>query len=305
MTTLSPLFLLGALVFTHSVARTRNEGSRAGAAAAAAALETVDNKHLSAGLFVAFFSYSPAVFILLQTFSCDYGVGAGGEGGGGGDGGAVGFLRADYGLECSTVTHGAYKVYAAFMLSVYAVGVPAAFVWFLGCNRRDLKASGGSGRRDRMGHLRGWGGIWRAYRPQRYYYEVVECGRRLALAGVSVLGAPNSPLQIAAALAVAASFFFVSECLSPFQRQADAGMYRWGNVVVLASIYSALLSRAGLLPDDAGSSSSLAGWLIAGNVAMILALAALFVARVAAWYRRRKNMADFQPTRIQPESFAL
>lgn len=48
--------------------------------------------------------------------------------------------------------------------------------------------------------------LWKPYKPSVFYYEVVECGRRISLAGVVVFIKPNTSAQIAVTLVMAFVF---------------------------------------------------------------------------------------------------
>ncbi|CAN0526923.1 unnamed protein product, partial [Scytosiphon promiscuus] len=69
--------------------------------------------------------------------------------------------------------------------------------------------------------LKSYRALWAAYKPSRYYYEVVECGRRIVLTGAAVFVLPNTAEQVAIVLFFAVVFMLVSESLSPFQSKSD------------------------------------------------------------------------------------
>ena len=62
--------------------------------------------------------------------------------------------------------------------------------------------------------------------PDLYYYEVVECGRRILLTEVLIFVAPNTSMQAA----IACIFAFVSllgfELMRPHADPADSWLYR-------------------------------------------------------------------------------
>ncbi|CAN0510836.1 unnamed protein product, partial [Laminaria digitata] len=111
----------------------------------------------SAALLLAFWVYSSVSYTIFQTFSCDDLD----------DGKA--YLRADYSLECSTARHRAFKTYSLVMTCVYPVGIPAVFAWCLARNRRDLVKSD----RETLPHLQSLKTLWVAYKPSRYFFELV------------------------------------------------------------------------------------------------------------------------------------
>ncbi|CAM9562008.1 unnamed protein product, partial [Laminaria digitata] len=245
--TVGPPVALLALAFTYSLARKRNRHfDEAGIG--------VQHKHLSIVLFVAFFIYPSVSFTIFQTFICESL-----------DDGET-YLRADYSLTCTTSTYTASKVYAAIMVCVYPIGVPVGFGWWLANNRKQLQ----SWDRAATVHLQPFGGLWGAYRPGCYYYEVVEYGRRIVLTGAAVFILPDSAAQIAIVLLLAVVCMFIFESLSPFANRVDIWLYRWGNGIILASMYVALLLKVDLVGEDSQTSSAITALLIAANTSMVV-----------------------------------
>ncbi|CAM9642939.1 unnamed protein product, partial [Laminaria digitata] len=252
LATIGPLVVLSVLFGTLFVARRRRNTTDE------TAEPLLQSKRASAGLFIVFFVYSSVSFTIFQTFVCDDLD----------DG--TSYLRADYSLVCSSDKHAAYLTYASIMVCVYPVGIPAFFAWWLGRNRRDLEKPA----REDMVHLESFSGLWAAYRPSCYYYEVVECFRRIALTGAAVFVLPNSAEQIAVIFLLAVVFTFISESLSPFEGKADMWLYRWGSVIILGSMYVALLLKVELADEESHASSVMTALLIAGNVFLILMVTA-------------------------------
>lgn len=250
--TIAPVAMLGALALTYTVAKSRNKHSREG-------LKAVRGKHLSVALFVLFFVYSSASFTVFQTFMCEELD----------DG--VRYLRADYSLTCSTNAHKAWEAYAGVMIFVYPVGIPALFSWWLVSNRRDLVKVGSadSSSSDQVQPMRS---LWGPYKPRRYYYEVVECGRRIVLTGLGVFLLPGSAAQVALEVVFAALFIAISEMLSPFVDPVDAWLYRSGMWVVFLSMYLALMLKVELSDEESQSQEIFAKLLIAANAALVLAV---------------------------------
>lgn len=245
--TVGPMVLLLALACTFVIATIRNQNSEI------AGLRVKD-KHLSIILVIIFFVYSSVSFTIFQTFVCDRLD----------DG--VSYLRADYSLTCSTKTYTAYRTYASIMVCVYPIGIPAFFGWWLVRNRQELEGL----HRETRSHLQPFSSLWIAYKPSCYYYEVVEYGRRIVLTGAAVFIMPGTAEQIAIVLLLAVVFTFISESLSPFKSKLDMWLYRWGNGVILASMYVALLLKVDLTTEGSRTSSSITVLLIAANVFLII-----------------------------------
>lgn len=241
---------------------------------------TIRRQDLSAGLFILFFVYSSVSFTIFQTFVCDDLD----------DGNA--YLRADYSLTCSTAKHDAYRTYAIIMVCVYPVGIPMLFAWWLARNRQQLTKPN----REGIAHLQQFRNLWAAYKPSCYYYEVVECVRRIVLTGAAVFVFPNSADQIAVVLLLAVMFTFVSESLSPFETIYGMWLYRWGNGIVLASMYVALLMRIEVTGPTSQTSMGMTALLIAANLLMIctvIAQAVLLAKRL--YFSRRMAYIESAP----------
>lgn len=234
---------MSALAVTCFIAKMRNRASER-------AMRQVQQKHLTAALFVVFYIYSSVSFTIFRTFACET------------LDDNVSYLRADYSLTCSTVRHSMFEAYAMFMVCVYPVGIPLIFSMWLGTNRKDLRRSD----REGLAHLKPLKDLWIAYTPSRYYYEVIEYGRRIVLTGIAVFILPQSAPQIAVVLFLAVVFLLISESLSPFQEGLDMGVYRWGNGVVFASMYVALLLKVDVSEENSSTFSAFVVSLIAANV---------------------------------------
>ena len=236
-------------------------------------MREVKHKHLSAGLFVGFLVYSAVSFTIFQTFVCET------------LDDDVPYLRADYTITCDTDTYAKYRAYAVLMVCVYPVGLPAILSWWLIRNRADLKTS----KRTEMAHLEPFSGIWTPYKPSRYYYEVVECGRRIALTATASFVPPNSVTQIAVVLLVAAVLLFVSESMSPFSSSVDMSLYRWGNGIILASMYVALLLKVDITREQSSAYAAFGIVLIAANVLLVVTVAVQSMLMVYEWQRGQRS----------------
>lgn len=258
--TIGPMGILAVLLLTFFVAKRRNTSSEL-------VIRAVQHKHLSAVLFVMFFIYSSVSFTVFLTFVCDTLD----------DG--ISYLRADYSLTCDTKKYDAFRAYAVVMVFIYPIGIPATFAWFLGRNRQDLRKP----EREGMAHLEPLSDLWAAYKPSRYYYEIFECIRRIILTGVAVFVLPGSTAQIAVVLLLAVVFLFLSESLSPFEKKIDMGLYRWGNGIIVASMYLALLLKVEVSQEGNGTLTAFVVVLIAANIFMVATVVIQSVLLINEW----------------------
>ncbi|CAM9729174.1 unnamed protein product, partial [Pylaiella littoralis] len=254
--TISPLVVLGALAATYAVSRSRNRHSLAG-------MQAAKHKHLSIALFIMLVVYSSVSFNIFQIFVCDT------------LDDDVKYLRADYSLTCTTDMHTAMMAYAGLMIVVYPIGIPAVFTMWLHSNRNDLLkvklvATGDfHGEAKVPNQLQPMRGLWAPYKPHRYYFEVVECGRRIALTGLAVFIYPGSAAQVALEVVLSAIFIGVSDLLSPFADPWDAWLYRVGAWVIFFTMFVALLLKVDASGEDSEGQEVFAGVLIAAHAGMV------------------------------------
>ena len=130
------------------------------------------------------------------------------------------YLQADYTITCDSPKHRALQIYASLMIFLYPVGIPTLYAYLLFRHRRILQNERG---REESLEVMPTLVLWKPYKPQHFYFEVVECGRRILLAGVVVFIYPNTAAQIAVTLALAVVAGFVSESIAPYQVPVQMG----------------------------------------------------------------------------------
>ena len=67
-------------------------------------------------------------------------------------------------------------------------------------------------------------------------------------------------------------FVFIAEALSPFQKSADTMLYRWGNGVIVASMYVAFLMKVHFGGEKHYALLTFSCVLILANVFMVVAV---------------------------------
>ena len=149
----------------------------------------VRQKHVSAVLLSTFFGYSSVSYTLFQTFACDSL-----------EDGSI-YLRADYHIHCDSPKHEALTIYAAdFMAVLYSLSIPVLYASLLFKDRRVLakgsgKVSGNSRKYSHScsSHVPSISSLWKPlFKPKVFYYEVIECCRRILLTGVVVFIYPDT-----------------------------------------------------------------------------------------------------------------
>ena len=246
--TIGPIIAITFLGLTYVVAANANRGS-------AEALSLIRRKHVSMILLLTFLVYSSVSSILFQMFACD-GLEGGGE-----------YLRADYRVQCDSTKHNAFQIYAGFMILLYTVGIPTFYASLLFRNCVVLTDEVG---REESPSTKAFSDLWEPYKPSKFYYEVIECGRRVLLTGTVVFIYPDTSAQIAVTLMLAFVFAIISEGLAPFASRWDTWISRMGHVVVYVSMYVALLLRVDVSNERSSSQRVFEAVLVVAHLSMIL-----------------------------------
>ncbi|CAN0591359.1 unnamed protein product, partial [Laminaria digitata] len=168
----------------------------------------LDRKHSSALFWVSFLVYATVSSSTFQTFACDDF-----------DNGPS-HLRVDHSLECYTPQHTMFRVYAGVMGVVYPFGIPAYYMAVLYRNRAALKDAVARETATTT-DVACFQELWGAYQPDVYFYEVVECVRRVVLSGVVVFIFPNTAGQVATAFLLALFFAALFMALDPYTSRFD------------------------------------------------------------------------------------
>ena len=248
--TILPLAVLLLLLATFTIAKRMNKGS-------GESLEKVRERHMSVILLVSFLVYSSVSSTIFQAFACE-------ELDDGKD-----YLRVDYRIECDSSKHEAFQIFAGIMIFVYPIGIPAFYAFLLYKNREVLKD--GEERESNI-DVQPVDGLWRPYKPERFYYEVIECLRRIMLTGIIVFIYPNTAAQVAVTLALAFVFVVVSERFSPYISKWDSRMSLTGHIIVFTSMYVALLGKVDVSGERSGSQDVFSAILVASHVCMVIVI---------------------------------
>ena len=246
--TIGPIVALTSLGLTYIVAEKCNRGSTE-------ALHLIRRRHVSVLLILTFLVYSSVSSILFQMFACDDLE----------DGKT--YLRADYRVECDSSKHRAFQVYAGFMILFYTAGIPALYASLLFRNRRVLKDEVS---REESQRMQSFSDLWKPYKSSIFYYEVIECGRRVLLTGTVVFIYPDTSAQIAVTLMIAFVFAMISEGLAPYASKWDTWISRMGHAVVYVSMYVALLLKVDVSNERSSSQKVFEAVLVAAHLGMIL-----------------------------------
>jgi hypothetical protein len=277
ITTLGPFAATAVLATTYAAVRHKNQvqavveysSQRTAAPVRTAKLEKALAMHHSVFLAMTFLLYSTVSTTVFQTFACDTIDDSADF--------TTSYLRADYSIQCDTPKHKAYKVYASFMVIIYPLGIPALYAWLLWSNRQKLSSKNDTvlsspvrmSSRDTDVSLRPTKFLWKSYTPQMYFWEVVECLRRLLLTGAVVFIAPGTTAQAAIACVLAVTSAFVALYCRPHADKPDTMVYTVGAMIIFLSMFLSLAMKADISSETQDSQDAFAVVLVVLNLAMM------------------------------------
>ncbi|KAG5191902.1 hypothetical protein JKP88DRAFT_274888 [Tribonema minus] len=108
--------------------------------------------------------------------------------------------------------------------------------------------------------------LWKPYRREYAYWEVVECLRRLMLTGVLVFILPGDPGQSVYACVFAYASIMVYMRCQPHHRRLDGWLYALGATVLFLSMFVALVVQAGFAASGEDNGDVVSVLLIILNV---------------------------------------
>lgn len=257
VTIVGPLVGLAIIRIAYDVARRKQSTAESPTTSESPQLDEVRQRYLSMVLLLTFVVYSSVSSTLFQMFACERL-----------DDGNL-YLRADYRIECDSTIHRSLQIFAGVMMPLYTAGIPAFYAYLLFRDREVLK---NANLRRENARAKSISTLWDLYKPCRFWYELVECLRRVLLAGVVVFIYPNTVAQIAISLMVAAFFMVLCEALAPYESTQDTWVARLGHAIMFSSVYLALLLKVDV-SDERLASQRVYGELLVGAHVVMVAIA--------------------------------
>jgi hypothetical protein len=240
LSTVTPIVLMALVFSPRMVSTLLTRAGRPLHATSQRRLGLESSNDVRALLVFTFWIFSSVSTTVLATFACDSSL----------DGGAS-YLRADYSVQCYTIKHNVYRVYAAVMIFVYPLGVPLLYSVFLYRERKLVREAhhGAVNYAEKSTKLPNTEFLWEPYRPKVFYWEVCECGRRILLTGMLAFVFPNTAGQSAVACALAFFTILLHGFVQPHASTDDSVTYTMGSAVVFVTMFTALLTESRFADD--------------------------------------------------------
>jgi hypothetical protein len=131
--------------------------------------------------------------------------------------------------------------------------------------------------------------LWKSYTPNMYYWEVVECIRRLLLTGAVVFIAPGTSAQAAIACVFAVFSIVVALYCQPHADIRDGQIYTVGTVIIFLSMFLSLAMKSDVSNETDHSQKAFGIVLVVLNVFMAAAAVAQLALVGRRAYASRQN----------------
>jgi hypothetical protein len=184
-----------------------------------------------------------------------------------------------------------YKLYSGIMILVYPIGIPVMYAYVLWRQRLrlnltdkkaiKLRSSNASLRKSRF--------LWEIYKPSLYYWEVIECCRRLLLTGTMVFIFPSQTAQPAIACLLAVAAIVLVLWWTPHAEAMDTRIYVFGAIIVFLSMFLSLLVKiqTGANISFPGSSTYSVTLIVMNILLVLAALTQLVLVGRRAWLSKQ------------------
>lgn len=212
------------------------------------------------------------------------------------------YLTADMRISCDSDYYQRGVIYASFMIVVYVVGIPLMYAVLLYRSRKDIAgrygkeielvdglsskslsakaryALTGSGKRKNPLALRHDPAahqaqmvsfLWISYKPEFWYWEIVETTRRLLLTAVLSVCGPGTAAQAILALLLALFYIKLYGFFRPYEAEVDSLAAEVGQFQIFLTFLGALIIQRQLLGAEWNTAVGAALLVINVSVTML------------------------------------
>lgn len=204
-------------------------------------------------LLLSFFTLAPVSTAIMQTFGCQTF-----------DDGST-MLIADFSIDCEATGRNLYVAYAGLMFCIYPFGIPCVYMYLLVTNheflnpnwkkiikhderkilsykvieREKIKV------RNTYECIRNIVFLWEVYRPTRWYFELLECLRRLLLGAIPVVILRGSIFQVVFMLLVSLAYVAIFMRLRPYVIKSDDSVAVISQWIITMTLIVAIILMSG------------------------------------------------------------
>ena len=130
------------------------------------------------------------------------------------------YLTADMAMECGTDYYKKWVAYASVMILVYPVGIPCIYYYLLRKHSYAIVYQDKVSEKE-LEEAKRIGFLWQAYEPGFWYWEIVECTRRIMLTAVLSVVSPGSSTQNLFGIVLALFYIRIYGFYRPYEEDSD------------------------------------------------------------------------------------
>jgi len=167
------------------------------------------------------------------------------------------YLVADLAVNCNTDHYKTGLNWALLMTIVYPIGLPLAILLLLFWNREEIRnrSEGFVAKKNATKLIDGVGFLYLSYKPEFYYFEMVEASRRLSLTAVVSILMPGSKPQMVVSMVIGFFYMVLYNHVRPLAFDSNTLLMEIGSMQIFATVRCvALLCKplpSPLFPDPA------------------------------------------------------
>jgi len=178
------------------------------------------------------------------------------------------FLRADYHIRCDDEGRFVWGMFGAAMVFTFPVCVPALYFFLLWKKKDKIRKPVEERSKDEDIHDIIF--LWDPYKPEFWYWEVVETLRRLGMTGLLSIIKPGTFTQLTTGLIFAAMYTVLLSKLEPYQEARDSRIAILSSAMVELTFIASYLMKAQDFVEDGYEARGL-------GLLMVIATALIFV----------------------------
>ena len=129
------------------------------------------------------------------------------------------YLRSDYSIDCDGEERRGWEIFGGLMIATFPVGVTALYWRVLWVDRKSIMKPVSEREEDETLMAKAF--LFEAYKPEFWYFEVVETLRRLSMTGLLSTIRPGSYTQLSAGLLMGIAYVVGVSNLHPYVEQRD------------------------------------------------------------------------------------
>ncbi|GMH71325.1 hypothetical protein TL16_g05623 [Triparma laevis f. inornata] len=201
--------------------------------------------------------------------------------------GGQSYLRADYSIDCNAENRWVWQAYGASMIVVFPLGITLLYCRLLWVDRKKIMLP--IEEREKDFELMAEAFLFEPYKPEFWYFEVIETVRRLCLTGVLSAVKPGSFSQLSIGLLMCIFFTTVFCKLEPYHESRDnkiAILSSWQ--LVLVFLCSSFMKSATLLSNSVDDTADFEGM----GYILIFSFIAIFILFVVYAIEQKDDISE-------------